>query len=76
MEPNNQYRLERVLTIILSTGKPLAEMNHDRLAEPDYDFRCFFLTRPRVELYDRIGHRCELMVRDGLLKVSFLVRLQ
>ena len=38
MEPNNQYRLERVLTIILSTGKPLAEMNHDRLAEPDYDF--------------------------------------
>jgi len=35
----------------------------------DYDFRCFFMDRPRVELYRRIDTRCEEMLRDGMLRV-------
>ena len=69
-EVNNQYRLKRVLEILLSTGKPLSALNLDVKAPLDYDFRCFFLNRPRIQLYDRIGLRCEQMVQNGLLEVS------
>ena len=41
-----------------------------RQAPLAYDFRCFFLDRPRVELYRRIDTRCEEMLRDGLLQAS------
>ena len=70
LEVNNQYRLLRMVEILLSTGKMLAELDHDRTADLDYDFRCFFLNRPRQELYDRIGLRCEQMVVNGILQVN------
>lgn len=68
-EVNNEYRLFRMVEILLSTGKPLSELNLDRTADLDYDFRCFFLNRNRLELYDRIGLRCEQMVAGGILRV-------
>ncbi|EIE19274.1 isopentenyl transferase, partial [Coccomyxa subellipsoidea C-169] len=67
--PGNYYRLNRVLEILLGTGgRPLAELNLDTGAPLDYDFRCFFLNRPRLELYRRIDARCEEMVVGGLLQ--------
>ncbi len=74
--PGNYYRLNRVLEILLGTGgKPLAELNLDTGAPLDYGFRCFFLNRPRLELYRRIDARCEEMVVGGLLQVrrSFVI---
>ena len=68
-EPNNRYRLLRMLEVALTTGRPRAELDHDRAAPPDYDFRRFFLTRPREELYRRIDARCERIAADGLLPV-------
>lgn len=69
--PGNSYRLNRVLEIVLATRRPLAELDLDTEAPLDYDFRCFFLNRPRVELYRRIDARCEEMVVSGLLQVVF-----
>ena len=61
----------------------MADLSVDIDRPVDYDFRCFFLDRPRLELYERIEQRCEDMViklfllstaygfiqiRDGLLK--------
>ncbi|CAL8468281.1 g7821 [Coccomyxa elongata] len=66
--PGNYYRLNRVLEIVLATRRPLAELDLDTEAPLDYDFRCFFLNRPRVELYRRIDARCEEMVVNGLLQ--------
>lgn len=67
-EANNYYRLVRVLEVVLHTGKTLAEFE----AKPDvpinYDFRCFFLQRPRLELFERIDLRVEQMVDGGLLQ--------
>lgn len=63
------YRLYRVLEIVLQTGRTLAEQDLDTSAPLDYDFRCFFLNRPRMELYRRIDERCEQMVIGGLLEV-------
>lgn len=66
--PNNYYRLLRVLEILLATGRPRSDLNLDTAAPLTYDFRCFFLDRPRAELYRRIDVRCEEMLRDGLLQ--------
>jgi hypothetical protein len=47
-----------------------ADQNLDAARPTDYDCRCFFLHRPRLELYRRIDGRVEEMVAGGLLKVS------
>jgi tRNA dimethylallyltransferase len=68
-EPNNMYRLKRVVDILLQTrGTPLSQQNLNTTAPLDYDFRCFFLYRPRVELCRRIDERVETIVHTGLLK--------
>ncbi|KAI7839677.1 hypothetical protein COHA_006486 [Chlorella ohadii] len=67
-EPNNQYRLLRVVDILLQTGgRTLAELDLDAQRPTDYDCRCFFLHRPRAELYRRIDGRVEEMMAGGLL---------
>lgn len=68
-ELNNQYRLLRVVDILLqSGGKPLADQDLNAQRLPDYDCRCFFLHRPRGQLYRRIDGRVEDMVAGGLLQ--------
>ncbi len=46
-----------------------AELDLDEGRPRDYDFRCFFLHRPRAQLYARIDQRVEQMVQAGLLQV-------
>ncbi|KAK9812443.1 hypothetical protein WJX73_000141 [Symbiochloris irregularis] len=67
-EPNNHYRLRRMLEILVTSGRTLADMDLDRSAPLDYDFRCFFLNSPRIGLLRRIDARCETMVPRGLLE--------
>lgn len=67
-ERGNMYRLIRVVDILLqSPGKTLADLDLDTSAAREYDFRCFYLNRPRMELYRRIDERVEEMLRSGLL---------
>ena len=35
-----------------------------------YDARCLFLTMPRVQLFERIDARCEVIVEAGLIQVT------
>ena len=45
-----------------------------RLLESEFDFRCFFLCRPRIELFRDIDARCESMLERGMLaEVAALV---
>jgi len=68
-EVNNWYRLYRVVDILLqSPGRTLAQLNLDEAAPLDYDFRCYFLYRPRMELYRRIDRRVEDMVMNGVVE--------
>ena len=70
--PNNFYRLLRVLEIVQSSGSTLAALDIDESAPLDFDFRCFFLHRPRADLYRRIDLRCEQMLQSGLLQARDL----
>jgi tRNA dimethylallyltransferase len=63
----------RVLEIVMATGQPRSQLNLDTSAPLEYDFRCFFLDRPRVNLYRRIDLRCEQMLQGGMLQVRMHV---
>ena len=54
------------------THAPLCttELDLDAQRPTDYDCRCFFLHRPRAELYRRIDGRVEEMMASGLLTVG------
>ena len=69
-ETNNWYRLERAIQILLRTGAPTAA-SHMQLKRPwselPYDFRPFFITRPRLEVFRRIDERVERMVCSALV---------
>ncbi|GMH33877.1 hypothetical protein BSKO_01711 [Bryopsis sp. KO-2023] len=72
-ETNNYYRLMRALEVVVGTGKVMSELDINFESSLDYDFRCFFLSRPRLELFDRIGRRCEQMVRNGILEEAAMM---
>lgn len=64
-ERNNWYRLKRAIEVVLRTGKPLADSSMPLLTRwmnLKYDFRPFFLTRPRLDIFRRIDERVERMV--------------
>ena len=49
------------------------EYDAGSIGDGTYDFRPFFLHRPRTELYDRIAGRCEEMVRGGVQEETVVV---
>lgn len=68
-EFNNYYRLRRVVDILMQApGRTLKELKLDEASQLPYDFRCYFLYRPRVELYRRIDARVEDMLGGGVLE--------
>ena len=50
------------------------EIKEGRSKDLDYDFACFFLSSPRLDLYRSIDLRCEDMV-SGMILVGSLVYL-
>ena len=57
-------RLNRAMAITEMTGKPLPT----ETKRPDYDFRCFYLTAPRLNLVAMLEERCEDMILQGLVE--------
>ena len=65
---NDWYRLRRSLEIIKSSGSPPSSFplpsSINSESDLDYEFLCFFLSSPRLNLYRSIDLRCEEMVAD------------
>lgn len=60
-ERNNYYRLQRAVQILIQNGgKPMSAQDVQTEAPLDYDFRCFFLNRPRLQLYERVMLRYDI----------------
>jgi tRNA dimethylallyltransferase len=65
---NDKQKIIRALEIITLSGKPVSRHSwKGRKVPQNFDFRCWFLYRPKSVLYNRINERCEKMVADGLL---------
>lgn len=68
IHPNNVKRVIRALEFYHDTGSPISAHNlTERAKESPYDFRYFVLTMDRAHLYERIEHRVDRMMEEGLL---------
>lgn len=65
----DKQKIIRALEIITVTGKKVSKLSWTNRVNPQgYDFRCWFLHRPKEQLYKRIEKRCEKMIEEGFLK--------
>ena len=65
---NDKQKIIRALEIVTLTGKKVSKLSWKARRKPqNYDFRCWFLYRPREHLYKRIEERCDLMLLEGFL---------
>lgn len=65
---NDKQKIIRALEIITLSGKPVSRHSwKGKKAPRNFDFRCWFLYRPKNIVYKRIEDRCEKMLADGLL---------
>ncbi len=66
---NDTQKIIRALEIITLTGKTVSELSwKNRRVAKTYDFRCWFLHRPKGDLYKRIEDRCDFMLLEGFLE--------
>jgi tRNA dimethylallyltransferase len=66
---NDKQKIVRALEIITLTNKKVSKLSWKGRRKPqNYDFRCWFLHRPKDKLYERIDKRCEKMLKDGFLE--------
>lgn len=66
---HDKQKIVRALEIITLTGKKVSKLSWKGRRKPqNYDFRCWFLHRPRELLYGRIEKRCDQMISDGFLE--------
>lgn len=65
---HDTQKIVRALEIITLTGKKVSKLSWKGRRKPqNYDFRCWFLHRPREQLYQRIDERCDRMIAEGFL---------
>ena len=66
---HDKQKIVRAIEIITLTGERVSQLSWKERMQPlHYDFRCWFLHRPRSVLYERIEKRCEAMLNQGLLE--------
>lgn len=66
---HDKQKIVRALEIITLTGKKVSKLSWKARRKPqNYDFRCWFLYRPKESLYHRIDKRCDKMIADGFLE--------
>lgn len=68
IHPNNVRRVIRALEVYHCTGKTMTEYQLEQVPELLYDTCIIGLTMERDLLYDRINHRVDLMMEQGLLE--------
>ena len=70
IHPNNRRRVIRALEVYHHTGKRLSDMR-TTAKKPRYDLVLIGLTMERRELYERINHRVDDMIRNGLIDEAY-----
>lgn len=65
---NNPQRLIRALEVCLSTGKTFTSFRNKNPKERDFNTILIGLNTEREILYQRINHRVDLMLQEGLIE--------
>ncbi|WP_433957775.1 tRNA (adenosine(37)-N6)-dimethylallyltransferase MiaA [Cytobacillus horneckiae] len=67
IHPNNVRRVIRAMEIFHCTGKTMTDYQETQTPEKLYDAAIVGLTMERDKLYERINHRVDVMMENGLL---------
>ena len=67
LHPNDVRRVVRALEVYDLTGVPLSSQKMPEPEDAPYDFQLYAIEMPRNVLYDRVDHRVDEMMRQGLL---------
>ena len=74
---NDKQKIVRSLEIIMLTNKKVSKLSWKGRRRPqNYDFRCWFLHRPKDKLYERINKRCDHMLAAGLVEEVIHLELE
>lgn len=66
---NDKQKIVRGIEIIQLTGKKVSKISWKAKKKPlNFDFKCWFLFRPREHLYRLIDKRCDQMIIEGFLE--------
>ena len=66
---NDKQKIIRALEIMMLSGKPVSKHTWKSHKKPqNFDFRCWYLYRPKEKLFPRIEMRCEKMIANGFLE--------
>ncbi len=66
---NDKKRILRILEIYHATGKNKTEQEKEsRKKEIEYDYKIYALNWDRNKLYERINHRVDIMLKQGLIE--------
>ncbi|KKE78438.1 tRNA (adenosine(37)-N6)-dimethylallyltransferase MiaA [Bacilli bacterium] len=68
IHPNNYRRVIRALEIYETTGKTMTEYQKEQTLESPYHLILIGLEMDRPELYERINHRVDKMLEEGLIQ--------
>ncbi|EON76071.1 tRNA delta(2)-isopentenylpyrophosphate transferase [Lunatimonas lonarensis] len=68
VDTQNPQRLIRALEVCLATGKPFSSFRTRNRENRPFSIIKIALIRERTELYDRIDHRVDLMIEQGLFE--------
>lgn len=67
IHPHNSRRVIRALEIYHCTGKTMSEQLQEQSTDLKYNTCIIGLTMERERLYERINHRVDLMVEEGII---------
>lgn len=69
ISPNDKQKIVRALEIMALTRRKVSDLSWRLRHHPiNYNFRCWFVHRPREILHERIHQRCDRMIKEGLLE--------
>jgi len=72
IHPNDRYRLIRALEVILSSGKKISSLRNDNQSLTENknspSFELFVIDRENADLHERIKHRVDTMIQNGLIE--------
>jgi tRNA dimethylallyltransferase len=64
----NPQRMLRALEVKNSTGKSILDFQSNQKNQRDFEVEYMLLELPRETLYQRINHRVDIMMEEGLLE--------
>jgi tRNA dimethylallyltransferase len=68
MDSSKVRRIIRALEVYYATGRPISDLHSTQETKPSFEVLQFALEWERKVLYDRINHRVDDMVKQGLIE--------